>query len=60
MSTAKVAITIDRELLGRLYSLVEKNAFPNQSNAIQKLSRRNSPGWIARGLPASALSSTRT
>jgi len=33
---AKVAITIDRRLLGQLDALVKKRAFPSRSEAIQK------------------------
>jgi len=36
MSTTKVAITIDRRLLGRLDALVKSNAFANRSRAIQQ------------------------
>lgn len=35
MGTAKVAITIDRELIGRIDALVKRRAFPNRSKAIQ-------------------------
>jgi metal-responsive CopG/Arc/MetJ family transcriptional regulator len=35
MSTTKVAITIDRGLLGRVDALVKKQAFPSRSRAIQ-------------------------
>jgi metal-responsive CopG/Arc/MetJ family transcriptional regulator len=36
MSTAKVAITIERRLLGRIDALVKKRAFPSRSRAIQE------------------------
>jgi metal-responsive CopG/Arc/MetJ family transcriptional regulator len=36
MSTIKVAITIDRRVLGRLDSLVKSKAFANRSRAIQE------------------------
>jgi Arc/MetJ-type ribon-helix-helix transcriptional regulator len=36
MSTTKVAITIERKLLGRLDALVKKRAFPSRSRAIQE------------------------
>ena len=35
MSSIKVAITIDRETLSRLDSLVSRSVFPNRSRAIQ-------------------------
>lgn len=46
MSTAKIAITIEEELLGKLDRLVSAKVFPNRSRAIQeaiqeKLSRVN-------------------
>ncbi len=46
MSTAKIAITIEEELLGELDRLVSSKVFPNRSKAIQeaireKLSRLN-------------------
>lgn len=46
MSTAKIAITIEEDLLGRLDQLVSSKVFPNRSKAIQeaireKLSRVN-------------------
>jgi len=46
MSTAKIAITIEEETLGKLDRLVSSNVFPNRSKAIQeaiqeKLSRIN-------------------
>jgi metal-responsive CopG/Arc/MetJ family transcriptional regulator len=46
MGTAKIAITIEEELLNELDHLVSANAFPNRSRAIQeaireKLSRLN-------------------
>ena len=46
MSTAKIAITIEEEMLGKLDRLVSSKAFPNRSKAIQeaikeKLSRVN-------------------
>jgi metal-responsive CopG/Arc/MetJ family transcriptional regulator len=46
MSTAKIAITIEEELLGKLDRLVSSKLFPNRSKAIQeavqeKLSRVN-------------------
>jgi len=46
MSTAKIAITIEEELLGKLDRLVSSKVFPNRSKAIQeavqeKLSRLN-------------------
>ncbi len=36
MSTAKVAITIERELLSRLDRLVKSRRFPNRSRAVQE------------------------
>jgi len=36
MSTSKVAITLDREILDRVDSLVKKRVFPNRSKAIQR------------------------
>jgi len=36
MSTRKVAITIDRQLLGRVDDLVSQKAFASRSGAIQK------------------------
>ncbi|QQS49001.1 MAG: ribbon-helix-helix protein, CopG family [Acidobacteriota bacterium] len=36
MSTAKVAITIDEEILAKLDRLVQKKVFPNRSKAIQE------------------------
>jgi metal-responsive CopG/Arc/MetJ family transcriptional regulator len=36
MKSAKVAITIDREILERLDGLVKKRVFPNRSRAIQE------------------------
>ncbi len=46
MGTAKIAITIEEELLGKLDQLVSSKVFPNRSKAIQeavqeKLSRVN-------------------
>ena len=46
MSTAKIAITIEEQLLGKLDRLVSSKVFPNRSKAIQeaiqeKLSRVN-------------------
>ena len=46
MSTAKIAITIEENLLGKLDRLVSSRVFPNRSKAIQeaiqeKLSRVN-------------------
>ena len=46
MSTAKIAITIEEETLGKLARLVSSKVFPNRSKAIQeaiqeKLSRVN-------------------
>jgi metal-responsive CopG/Arc/MetJ family transcriptional regulator len=36
MSTAKVAITIERDLLTRLDRLVKNRRFPNRSRAVQE------------------------
>ena len=36
MSTAKVAITIERDLLVRLDRLVKNRSFPNRSRAVQE------------------------
>jgi metal-responsive CopG/Arc/MetJ family transcriptional regulator len=36
MSTAKVAITIDKDLLDRLDGLVKSRRFPNRSRAVQE------------------------
>ena len=35
MATAKIAITLDEETLGRLDHLVRQRTFPNRSRAIQ-------------------------
>lgn len=35
VSTAKIAVTIDRDLLGRLDRLVRERRFPNRSRAVQ-------------------------
>ena len=35
MATAKIAITLDEETLGRIDHLVRQRAFPNRSRAIQ-------------------------
>jgi len=39
MSSAKIAITIDEELLRRLDRLVEERTFPNRSRALQEALR---------------------
>ena len=36
MATAKVAVTIDEDLLGKLDRLVKAHVFPNRSRAIQE------------------------
>ena len=36
MGTTKVAITLDKEVLDRLDSLVKNRVFPNRSKAVQK------------------------
>ena len=36
MTTTKVAVTIDRELLAQLDQLVAQHVFPNRSKAIQE------------------------
>lgn len=36
MSAAKIAITIERELVTKIDLLVQQKAFPNRSKAIQK------------------------
>ena len=36
MSTAKIAITIEEEMLGKLDRLVSSKVFPNRSKAIQE------------------------
>jgi len=36
MGTTKVAITLDKEVLDRLDSLVRNHVFPNRSKAVQK------------------------
>ena len=36
MSTAKVAITIEKNLLGKIDRLVKAHVFPNRSRAIQE------------------------
>ena len=36
MGTTKVAITLDREILDRVDSLVKKRVFPNRSKVIQR------------------------
>ena len=39
MSTAKVAVTIERDLLDRLDRLVKSRRFPNRSRAVQEAIR---------------------
>jgi len=39
MSTVKIAITIDQDLLARLDHLVEAKQFPNRSRAVQEAIR---------------------
>jgi len=39
MSTAKIAITIDQDLLVRLDRLVKQKRFPNRSRAVQEALR---------------------
>lgn len=39
MSSAKIAITIDEELLARLDRLVQERRFPNRSRAVQEAVR---------------------
>lgn len=39
MAAAKVAITIDKDLLGQIDRLVEQRRFPNRSRAIQEAVR---------------------
>ena len=39
MKTAKIAITIDQELLTRLDRLVQEQRFPNRSRAVQEALR---------------------
>lgn len=39
MSSAKIAITIDQELLNRLDQLVAERQFPNRSRALQEALR---------------------
>ena len=39
MRTAKIAITIDRDLLSRLDQLVEEHRFPSRSRAVQEALR---------------------
>ncbi len=39
MSTAKIAITIEEDLLGKLDQLVSTRVFPNRSKAIQEAVR---------------------
>lgn len=39
MSSAKIAITIDQDLLRRLDRLVEEQKFPNRSRALQEALR---------------------
>lgn len=36
MSTTKIAITMDRKLLGRVDALVKRRKFPSRSRAIQE------------------------
>jgi Arc/MetJ-type ribon-helix-helix transcriptional regulator len=39
MRTAKIAVTIDKDLLARLDRFVEENRFPNRSRAVQEAIR---------------------
>jgi Arc/MetJ-type ribon-helix-helix transcriptional regulator len=39
MSAAKIAITLESELLARLDALVERKEFPNRSRAVQEAVR---------------------
>jgi metal-responsive CopG/Arc/MetJ family transcriptional regulator len=39
MSAAKIAVTIDRNLLSRLDQLIEQRRFPNRSRALQEALR---------------------
>ena len=39
MSTAKIAVTIDQDLLARLDRLVKDRRFPNRSRAVQEALR---------------------
>jgi metal-responsive CopG/Arc/MetJ family transcriptional regulator len=39
MSTAKIAITIEEDMLGKLDKLVSSKVFPNRSKAIQEAIR---------------------
>ncbi len=39
MRTAKIAVTIDQELLSRLDRLVQERRFPNRSRAVQEALR---------------------
>lgn len=39
MSTAKIAVTIEKELLAQLDQLVADNQFPNRSRAVQEAIR---------------------
>jgi metal-responsive CopG/Arc/MetJ family transcriptional regulator len=39
MRTAKIAVTIDQELLSRLDRLVQEQRFPNRSRAVQEALR---------------------
>lgn len=39
MSSAKIAVTIDQELLSRLDRLVQEQRFPNRSRAVQEALR---------------------
>lgn len=39
MATAKIAVSIDRDLLARLDQLVDEQRFPNRSRAVQEALR---------------------
>ena len=39
MTTVKIAVTIEKELLSRLDLLVKQNRFPNRSRAVQEAIR---------------------
>ncbi len=43
MSTTKVAVTIDSNLIAQIDQLVAKDVFPNRSKAIQEALRDNLP-----------------
>ncbi len=47
MKTTRVTVTIDRKLLARLDALVEQDAYPSRSKAIQE-AVRDKLAWLER------------